>query len=185
MCACYKRVYISKSTCICIRMRLCFKKNECVLCMYVCESNKMCVRACCGMHCHCLPFDCSSAFCPPRAAPAATLFTADCAVVPAALTNERPIILWGVSSLMGTAAAHSPADDLAPPSEGAGGGWKKNSRLPSKFMWVETAAAGVLSSPIAAARSSCRRGSKGGVNSPFPSSSSIIHLNETVFGMPA
>jgi len=50
------------------------------------------------------------------------LFTADCAAAPAALTNERPIILWGVSRLMAAAAAHSPAHDLAPPSEGAGGG---------------------------------------------------------------
>ena len=63
-------------------------------------------------HCECLPFDCSSAFRPPRAAPAAALFTADCAAAPAALTNERPIILWGVSRLMAAAAAHSPADDL-------------------------------------------------------------------------
>jgi len=53
---------------------------------------------------------------------AAALFTADCAAIPAALTNERPIILCGVSRLMAAAAAHSPADDLAPPSEGAGGG---------------------------------------------------------------
>jgi len=53
---------------------------------------------------------------------AAVLFTADCAAVPAVLTNEWPIILWGVSRLMAAAAAHYPADDLAPPSEGAGGG---------------------------------------------------------------
>ena len=70
----------------------------------------------------CLPSDCNSAFRPPRAAPAAALFTADCATAPAALTNERPIILWGVSRLMAAAAAHSPADNLAPPSEGAGRG---------------------------------------------------------------
>jgi len=43
--------------------------------------------------------------------------TADCAVAPGALTNERPIRIWGVSRLMAAAAAHSPADDLAPPSE--------------------------------------------------------------------
>ena len=55
-------------------------------------------------------------------------FTTDCTAAPVALTNERPIILWGVSRLMAAAAAHSPAHDLAPPSEGAGGGWKKISR---------------------------------------------------------
>ena len=65
----------------------------------------------------CLPFDCSSAFLPPRAAPAsASVFTADCAAAPAAPTNVRRIILWGVSRLKDTAAVH-PADDLAPPSE--------------------------------------------------------------------
>jgi len=72
------------------------------------------------MHCHCVCL--LTVARPPRAAPAAALFTADCAAAPAVLTNERPIILWGVSRLMAAAAAHSPADDLAPPSEGAGGG---------------------------------------------------------------
>jgi hypothetical protein len=69
----------------------------------------------------CLPFHCSSAFRPPRAAPAAAVFTTDCAAAPAAPTNVRPIILWGVSKLKDAAAAH-PADDLAPPSEGGGAG---------------------------------------------------------------
>ena len=70
----------------------------------------------------CLPFDCRSAFHPPRAAPGAALFTADCGTEPTVLTNERSIILWGVSRLMAAAAAHPPPDDLAPASEGAGGG---------------------------------------------------------------
>ena len=43
---------------------------------------------------------------PPRAAPAAGVFTADCAAAPAAPTNVRPIILWGVSRLKDTADAH-------------------------------------------------------------------------------
>jgi len=41
----------------------------------------------------CLPFDCSSAFRPPRDAPSVALFTADCGTAPVALTNERPIVL--------------------------------------------------------------------------------------------
>jgi len=43
---------------------------------------------------------------------------------------------------------------------------------------METAAAGVSPSLTAAARSSFRRGFKGGVTQPFPSSSSIVHVNE-------
>ena len=73
------------------------------------------------MHCHCVCL-LTVSFRPPRDALAATLFTADCAPAPSVLTNERPIILWGVGRLMAAAAAHSPVDDLAPPSEGAGGG---------------------------------------------------------------
>jgi len=49
------------------------------------------------------------------------VFTTDCAAAPAAPTNVRPIILWGVSKLKDATAAH-PADDLAPPSEGGGAG---------------------------------------------------------------
>jgi len=113
----------------------------------------------------CLPFDCSSTFRPPRAVPAAAVFTADRAAAP---TNVRAIILWGVSRLKDATAAHPPSHDPAPPSEGGGAGWRKFSRLPSKFMWMETAAADVLPSLTAAARSSCHQGSKGGVAQPFP-----------------
>ena len=47
---------------------------------------------------------------------------------------------------------------------------------------METAAAGVSPSLTAAARSSCRRGSKGGVAAPFPCSSSIFHVNKNYVG---
>ena len=98
MCACYKRVCMSKSTCICV-------------CMYVFESNKMCVRACCGY------WNLAVSYLRRHDLVAAKHNTCDHAAAPAALTNERPTILWGVSRLMAAAAAHSPADDLAPPSE--------------------------------------------------------------------
>ena len=70
----------------------------------------------------CLPFDYSSTFRLPRAAPAAAVFTADRAAAPAAPTNVRPIILWGVSRLKDADAAHAPSHDLAPQSEGGGAG---------------------------------------------------------------
>ena len=57
----------------------------------------------------CLPFDCTSAFRPPRAAPADAVFTADCATAPSAPTNLRSIIFWGVNRLKDAATAH-PAD---------------------------------------------------------------------------
>jgi len=47
---------------------------------------------------------------------------------------------------------------------------------------METAATGVSPSLTAAARSSCRRGYKGGVAAPFPSCSCIFHVNENYFG---
>jgi len=108
----------------------------------------------------------------------------DCGTAPVTPTDVRPIILWGVSKLKDATAVH-PSDDLAPPSEGGGADWRNLSQLLSKFIWMETVVAGVSPSLTDVARSSCRRGSKGSVDAPFPSSSSwtsIFHVNENYFG---
>ena len=130
------------------------------------------------MHCHCV---CLLTVDPHFALPVLILLLLCLPLIvllPAELTNERPIILWGVSRLMAAAAAHSPPDDLAPPSEGA-----EKKFTPALEVHVS---GDCCRRHVVFPDSYCQNAAEAPKAVYLPHFLlSIIHLHITVFGMPA